>query len=51
VKTVLVDNQKAAALKKVVFNTWFLLLPYHYGFLQLACRPRRTRTKSKWSGW
>ncbi len=37
VKTVLVDNQKAAVLKnnngKVVFNSGFLLLADHYGLL------------------
>ncbi len=42
VKTVLVDNQKAAVLKnnngKMVFNS---------GFLPRACRPRRARTKGK----
>ena len=51
VKTVLVDNQKAAVLKnnngKVVFNSGFLLLADHYGFLPRACRPRRARTKGK----
>ncbi len=51
VKTVLVDNQKAALLKnnngKVVLNSGFLLLDDHYGFLPRACRPRRARTKVK----
>ena len=51
VKTVLVDNQKAAVLKnnngKVVFNSGFLLLADHYNFLPQACRPRRARTKGK----
>lgn len=51
VKTVLVDNQKAAVLKnnngKVVFNSGFLLLAAHYDFLPRACRPRRARTKGK----
>jgi Transposase and inactivated derivatives len=51
VKTVLVDNQKAAVLKNsngnVVFNAGFLLLADHYGFLPRACRPRRARTKGK----
>ena len=51
VKTVLVDNQKAAVLKnnngKMVFNSGFLLLADHYGFLPRACRPRRARTKGK----
>lgn len=51
VKTVLVDNQKAAVLKnnngKVVFNSGFLLLADHYDFLPRACRPRRARTKGK----
>lgn len=50
-KTVLVDNQKAAVLKnnngKVVFNSGFLLLADHYNFLPRACRPRRARTKGK----
>lgn len=51
VKTVLVDNQKAAVLKnnngQVVFNSGFLLLADHYDFLPRACRPRRARTKGK----
>lgn len=51
VKTVLVDNQKAAVLKnnngKVVFSSGFLLLADHYNFLPRACRPRRARTKGK----
>ncbi len=51
VKTVLVDNQKAAVLKnnngKVMFNSGFLLLADHYNFLPRACRPRRARTKGK----
>ncbi|EHC4324870.1 IS21 family transposase [Escherichia coli] len=51
VKTVRVDNQKAAVLKnnngKVVFNSGFLLLADHYNFLPRACRPRRARTKGK----
>lgn len=51
VKTVLVDNQKAAVLKNsngnVVFNAGFLLLADHYGFLPRACRPRRARTKER----
>lgn len=50
-KTVLVDNQKAAVLKnnngKVVFNSGFLLLADHFDFLPRACRPRRARTKGK----
>ena len=50
-KTVLVDNQKAAVLKNsngnVVFNAGFLLLADHYGFLPRACRPRRARIKGK----
>lgn len=50
-KTVLVDNQKAAVLKnhngKVLFNSGFLLLADHYGFQPRACRPRRARTKGK----
>ncbi len=52
VKTVLVDNQKAAVLKhsrtgEVVFNDGFLQLAKHYGFTPRACRPRRARTKGK----
>jgi transposase len=51
VKTVLVDNQKAAVLKnyngKLVFNSEFLLLADHYDFLPRACRSRRARTKGK----
>ncbi len=51
VKTVSVDNQKAAVLKnnngKVVFNSRVLLLADHYGFLPQVCRPRRARTKGK----
>lgn len=51
VKTVLVNNQKAAVLKnnngKMVFNSGFLLLADHYDFLPRACRPRRARTKGK----
>ncbi|EMF07176.1 IS21 transposase [Serratia marcescens VGH107] len=50
-KTVLVDNQKAAGLEnnngKVVYNSGFLLLADHYGFLPRACRPRGARTKGK----
>ncbi|WP_051962349.1 IS21 family transposase, partial [Serratia sp. Ag2] len=52
VKTVLVDNQKAAVLKhdnsgEVIFNNGFLQLAKHYGFTPRACRPRRARTKGK----
>lgn len=51
VKTVLVDNQKAAVLKNhngnVLFNSGFLLLADHYSFQPRACRPRRARTKGK----
>ncbi len=51
VKTVLVDNQKAAVLKnnngKVVFNSGFLLLADHDGFLPRACRPRRPQREGK----
>lgn len=51
VKTVLVDNQKAAVLKNhngnVVFNAGFLQLAQHYDFQPRACRPRRARTKGK----
>lgn len=50
-KTVLVDNQKAAVLKnnngKVVFNSGFLLLADHYGFLPRACCSQRARIKGK----
>lgn len=50
-KTVLVDNQKAAVLKNhngnVVFNAGFLMLAEHYGFAPRACKPRRARTKGK----
>lgn len=48
-KTVLIDNQKAAVLKnnngKVVFNSGFLLLADHYGSLPRVCRPRRAKGK------
>lgn len=51
VKTVLVDNQKAAVLRNhnghVLFNAGFQLLADHYGFTPRACRPRRARTKGK----
>ncbi|WP_459609662.1 IS21 family transposase [Dickeya oryzae] len=52
VKTVLVDNQKAAVLKhdnsgEVIFNNGFLQLAKHYGFTPRACRPRRAQTKGK----
>nr|WP_241391719.1 IS21 family transposase [Yersinia frederiksenii]ULG19782.1 transposase [Yersinia frederiksenii]ULG19937.1 transposase [Yersinia frederiksenii]ULG20004.1 transposase [Yersinia frederiksenii] len=52
VKTVLVDNQKAAVLKHsnngvVIFNAGFLQLAEHYGFIPRACRPRRAQTKGK----
>lgn len=51
VKTVLVDNQKAAVLKNhngnVVFNAGVLMLAEHYGFAPRACKPRRARTKGK----
>ncbi len=30
-----------------MFNSGFLLLADHYGFLPRACRPRRARTKGK----
>lgn len=50
-KTVLVDNQKAAVLKnnngKVVLNSGFLLLANHYDFLPRTCRPRGAGTKGK----
>ncbi|WP_151703843.1 IS21 family transposase [Nitrincola alkalilacustris] len=49
---VLVDNQKAAVVRhepdgKVTFNTGFLELANHYGFIAKACRPQRPRTKGK----
>lgn len=52
VRTVLVDNQKAAVLRhsnsgEVVFNGGFLMLAKHYGFIPRACRPHRPRTKGK----
>lgn len=52
VKTVLVDNQKAAVLKhsprgEVQFNEGFLQLAGHYGFTPKACRVRRAQTKGK----
>jgi len=51
VKTVLVDNQKAAVLKNhngnLVFNAGFMMLAEHYGFAPRACKPRRARTKGK----
>jgi len=51
VKTLLVDNQKAAVLKNhngnVVFNAGFLMLAEHYSFTPRACKPRRARTKGK----
>lgn len=55
VKTVLVDNQKAAVLKHdrngvVIFNAGFRQPAEHYGFLPRACRPRRPRTKGKVEG-
>ena len=50
--SVLVDNQKAAVVRhdrdgKVTFNTGFLELANHYGFVAKACRPQRPRTKGK----
>lgn len=55
VKTVLVDNQKAAVLKnnngKVVFNSGFLLLADHYDFLPRACRPVEQEPRVRWSEW
>nr|WP_283251993.1 IS21 family transposase [Enterobacter bugandensis] len=52
VKTVLVNNQKAAVLKnnngKVVFNSGFLLLADHYDFLPRTCRPRRPALRGRW---
>lgn len=52
VKTVLVDNQKAAVLNhspkgEVQFNEGFLQLAGHYGFTPKACRVRRAQTKGK----
>ena len=49
---VLVDNQKAEVISHrlggpVEFNSHFLDLAGHYGFLPRACRPRRARTKGK----
>ncbi|MBS8233347.1 transposase, partial [Marinobacter salarius] len=32
---------------KVTFNTGFLELANHYGFVAKACRPQRPRTKGK----
>lgn len=50
--SVLVDNQKAAVLRhdrdgQVTFNTGFLALANHYGFIARACKPQRPRTKGK----
>lgn len=50
--SVLVDNQKAAVVRhdrdgNVTFNTGFLELANHYGFVARACRPQRPRTKGK----
>lgn len=50
--SVLVDNQKAAVVRherdgKITFNTGFLELANHYGFIARACRPQRPRTKGK----
>jgi len=51
VKTVLVDNQKAAVMKNhngnLVFNAGFMMLAEHYGFAPRACKSRRARTKGK----
>jgi transposase len=49
---VLVDNQKAAVLSpgtggRPQFNSRFLDLATHYGFIPRACRPYRARTKGK----
>ena len=52
IKTVLVDNQKAAVLRhgqngNIEFNAGFLQLAGHYGFIPRACKPYRARTKGK----
>jgi transposase len=49
---VLIDNQKSAVIShrhsgQVVFNSRFLDLAGHYGFIPKACHPYRARTKSK----
>jgi transposase len=49
---VLVDNQKAAVISHrhgggVIFNSRFLDMAGHYGFVSRACRPYRARTKGK----
>lgn len=52
VKTVLIDNQKAAVLKhentgEIIFNAGFQSLAKQYGFIPRACRPHQPRTKGK----
>jgi transposase len=49
---VLVDNQKSTVIshrigERVQFNSRFLDLADHYGFVPRACRPQRARTKGK----
>lgn len=49
---VLVDNQKTEVISHriggpVEFNSRFIDLAGHYGFVPRACRPRRARTKGK----
>jgi transposase len=49
---VLVDNQKAAVVSpgtggRTQFNSRFVDLAGHYGFVPRACRPYRARTKGK----
>ena len=49
---VLVDNQKTEVIshrigEAVEFNSRFIDLAGHYGFVPHACRPRRPRTKGK----
>jgi len=51
-REVLVDNQKCAVLEHRAgeaprFNTRFLDLARHYGFMPRACKPARARTKGK----
>lgn len=49
---VLVDKQKTAVIqnqghRRVRYNSHFLDLAGHYGFVPKACRPRRAQTKGK----
>lgn len=51
-KEVLVDNQKTAVIshrhgERVVFNSRFIDMAGHYGFIPRACRPYRAQTKGK----